>query len=439
MEFNFELYKDDLLYLHKVDERGCIALLHENYNFFRFMSDAQKTEKVCKVAVSLNGHLIRHLPKYQFISNEIIDLAYRSNPASLGHLHFETAWRYRCYAREQEILERDGVKKSRAEWMCGEWGVRVMLPSPLVKNYFKFDQSRVLAQLAQYTYMGYVMIHLSQAANGFYFTGYNPTSALIDSKLGLPNGTTVPWYHEDHDVFAKFVEGCRNMGLRIMVYIAGQGPTMKLHNEPFPEGYDVAFNDYAASQGFTPAQGFARLIVQYYAERYGDKIDAWWVDHGNHCDPVEITNAIRKGNPNAAVTFNMEQVVPLTKQYPDEDFTSGHVVGGGLHSMDWETLYAPRREQLQKDCFIDGSLGHMFLPIIDGDNYWWRGNVAKTDEEVIDWCKSITDAGGALTWSIALDPHPLGAIQSDVHNQLVALNDAYWQPGDVEPPGFYER
>jgi len=140
---------------------------------------------------------------------------------------------------------------------------------------------------------------------------------------------------------------------------------------------------------------------------------------------VEIERAIRAGNPDAAVCFNMDQVATLTKQVGNEDYTSGHVVGGGAHTIEWETLYADRIAQLEESPYIDGALGHQFMPIVDGDNYWWQGTVAKTNEQVIAWSKSVTDAGGAITWSIALNPHPLGVIQADVHAQLLALNEAY--------------
>jgi len=145
---------------------------------------------------------------------------------------------------------------SRAAWMSGRWGVRVMLPSPAIANYMNFDSAGVLAQLAQYTQAKFVMIHLSQAANGFYFTSYNPTSELLDAALELAPGTTAP--AANVEPFEPFMNQCRALGLRILVYVAGQGPTKQLNAETYPDNYDTEFNEYAASLGMTPNEGFCK-------------------------------------------------------------------------------------------------------------------------------------------------------------------------------------
>jgi len=96
-------------------------------------------------------------------------------------------------------------------------------------------------------------------------------------------------------------------------------------------------------------------VLEEYAVRYGDKVKAWWID-GCYGAPAShrverfgytdellshYYRAVKKGNPDAAVTFNNGVTLNLEKYYANEDFVAGESRG--------------IREKLPQCKYIDGA------------------------------------------------------------------------------------
>ncbi len=57
------------------------------------------------------------------------------------------------------------------------------------------------------------------------------------------------------------------------------------------------------SNGMTPIEATAKIVIEHYSRRYGKKIDGWWFDGARHADPAMFAAAARAGNPDADVVF----------------------------------------------------------------------------------------------------------------------------------------
>ena len=142
---------------------------------------------------------------------------------------------------------------------------------------------------------------------------------------------------QNRDLFMEAVDALRAEGLRVIAYMACQGPAMLKHGaerahdavntngvwtsvamqnwETHVYGeYNIA--DFADEREMYKT-AFAEIIVDEYAQRYGSKIDGWWFDNGAASMNAPLLHSVVTAvNPNTVVTFNGSN--------ENIDYTSGH-------------------------------------------------------------------------------------------------------------------
>ena len=163
-------------------------------------------------------------------------------------------------------------------------------------------------------------------------------------------------------MFEQIALGLQAKGIKVVAYIATQGPGMLKHGarnsmdfddsiidesdgssckstRPVVEDLDTQvycsanmnrWRDYVLQQyPSTSLHHSFQLglvnIVETLSLRYGTLIDGWWFDHAVYGDYDLIPDAARAGNSNAAVSLNLEGGIFLENN-PNisEDFTGGH-------------------------------------------------------------------------------------------------------------------
>ena len=146
-------------------------------------------------------------------------------------------------------------------------------------------------------------------------------------------------------------------------------------------------------------------VLGEYAERYGKRVKAWWIDgcysesaphrseRFGYTDTLldNYYNAVKKGNPNAAVTFNDGVYSLPVKYYYREDYTAGECRG--------MCLKHPNSK------YIDGSLNHVLFPLGVNSEFtggaWAKSGTKYTKETLLAYIKRVGEIGGVVTVDIA--------------------------------------
>ena len=144
-------------------------------------------------------------------------------------------------------------------------------------------------------------------------------------------------------------------------------------------------------------------VLEEYAVRYGDKVKAWWID-GCYRDTLGYKDeylklfydAVKKGNPNGAVSFNGGVAQTLVKNYEFEDFTCGEFN---------DFLYIPPSK------YVDGALGHILAPYgyePNGEFWWiWAGwgatGIKHPPKYMSDYVRKLSSVGVPVTIDIRVN------------------------------------
>jgi len=301
----------------------------------------------------------------------------------------------------------------RASWMEGQWGFRFNMPSMKKSQALAdFDVDKMIEQIKVLDSASWVQINITQGANGsFYTSPHHKLKKYVSSKI-TPK----------RDLFGEMLDALNKQGFKVIVYFATEGPTMGKHPDNALPHVIGNWKRYANSRGMSPEQAVADIIVKKYSLRYGKKISGWWFDHAKYGDIKLLEKAARAGNSEAVLAFNIGGS-PKLLTGPESDFTAGHPTPMKQHLPSWKGNEAAIR-LIEKNNYINDSLGHFFLPM---QAKWNSGKVAFDTEKAIDWTLRIVDAGGAITWAVALsDPKkqkaPLASAQFE---QLKAINSAF--------------
>lgn len=287
--------------------------------------------------------------------------------------------------------------KRRAEWMSGKWGVRFMTYGGETPGVANFDVAKIMAQIRQLDTIGWVMVNLTAGANGALYVSPHP---VLEEHIH-------PNMAPSRDLFGELLDAIKAEGLRTLVYFASEGPAREKavrFNQPHPLDKTVAGSRekwlaYAKSNGMTPIEATAKVIIEHYAKRYGKKIDAWWFDHARWGDPVLFAKAARTGNPDAACAFNLRKQGTVLRSTPEEDYTAGHPTPEKKQPFWWkgnETMI----ETIEAGPWIDGALGQIFIPL---QEKWFGGKPDFPTDQAVDWTRRIVKAGGAITWAVAIE------------------------------------
>jgi len=162
----------------------------------------------------------------------------------------------------------------------------------------------------------YFVLTLGQ--NSGFMNAPNPTyERVIGYKAGERCST--------RDLPLDLYQALQPRGIRLMLYLPCQVPNRDARAQrafglvqgPKDQPIDVAF-----------ARQWAEVIHDWSA-RYGDKVAGWWFDGGyewigfNDEIAAIYADAVKRGNPNAIVTFNPG--VKLIRWTRAEDYTAGEL------------------------------------------------------------------------------------------------------------------
>ncbi|MCM2371259.1 SHD1 domain-containing protein [Aporhodopirellula aestuarii] len=318
------------------------------------------------------------------------------------------------YIRRRAEKSKDRAKPTdrRAAWMEGKWGFRFNMPGmKQAEALAEFDVQKMIDQIKVLDTAAWVQINITQGANGSFYTSPHAELAKHVSPDIVPQ----------RDLFGEMLDALIEQDFKVMVYFATEGPTMGKHPDKALPGVIETWKEYAKSREMTPEQAVAEIIVKEYSLRYGTKISGWWFDHASYGDIKALEKAALAGNPEAVLTFNVGGS-PELLTCPESDFTAGHPTPMKRHSPSWKGNEVAIK-LIEKDNYINGSLGHFFPPM---QETWNSGKPAFETEQAVDWTMRIVQAGGAITWAVALadakgKDAPLASFQ---FKQLKAINEA---------------
>jgi hypothetical protein len=231
--------------------------------------------------------------------------------------------------------------------MSGKWGIgyRLQVDAYVWENY---NVTAFIEQLR--TIKGnpsWIIVNLSGPAHGGdIYLAHHP---LLWS-LGNTAATPEPG---GRDLFRELLDAIHAEGLKVITYMAGQGPCLlklndinnkRLEEEPFQHAHDYnytskispsldqwrtyvteTYGDPDANNWANCKKAYVVDILQYYADRYGSDIDGWWFDQGKFVDIPMLEAQVRSSNPNASLAINNGLKIPLqVNNAPYEDYTFGH-------------------------------------------------------------------------------------------------------------------
>jgi hypothetical protein len=248
----------------------------------------------------------------------------------------------------------------------------------------------------------YFVITLGQ--NSGYFISPNAT---YDRSTGYAPGEKC----SSRDLPLDLHRVLQPKGIRLMLYLPCQVPN----------------GDARAQKAFGLPQGqkdqpidleFARkwaLVIQEWADRYGEKIAGWWFDGGyahvrfNEAIAGTYAVAVKHGNPRAIVTFNPGvRVVHYTEA---EDYTAGEL------NNPLEVVPASR--------WMNGSQWHALTFL--GAN-WGRHDTRYSNEQWANWVRAVTAGEGVVTLDMGPNWNPqagpIGSFAEAQVNQVKAIKAA---------------
>ena len=151
----------------------------------------------------------------------------------------------------------------------------------------------------------------------------------------------------------------------------------------------------------------AAAVFGCFAERYGDRVAGWWID-GVWIDAIKhqpvdrrerwfgmIAQALRAGNPEAALAFNPGVRDVFTRYSVHNDFLAGEA----------NDLQPPPEERL-----FDGAQWHLWTYL----GPWWGGGGRRYETaELCDWAQTVVRRGGVLSFEVGTR----GIIKQGMHDK----------------------
>lgn len=254
------------------------------------------------------------------------------------------------------------------------------------KSLAKVEDFDVLALTRQLKEMGAAYFVLTLGQNSGFF---NSPNASYDQFLGCAAGERC----SRRDLPLDLYRVLQPEGIRLMLYLPCQTPNQDSRAQRafgLPEGK----KDQPINEEF--ARKWAKVIHEWSA-RYGDKVAGWWFDGGykhiqfNETIAAIYSDAVKRGNPQAIVTFNPG--VKLVRYTRAEDYTAGEL------NEPFNVLPTSR--------WVDGSQWHALTYL---GSTWGRRDVRHPTDRWIQWVSAVAAKGGAVTldmgpnWNSASGP-----------------------------------
>jgi len=321
-----------------------------------------------------------------------------------------------------EFSEHTGLMtvKPVAHWMSGGLGLGVRFRPHDIPETEGWVMDDTVAGVTSIPDVRWLLLNLTDGAGGAQFLSPHSVLSDLDNQLGV--SVFIP---NERELFEEAVDRFRALGYKIMVYYAAQGPALTKHGiSKFPGAiedndgnYSSASFDawidhvegvYGDSTRATLMQAHAEIIFAEYAEKFGNKIDAWWFDQAQDINNQLHYDIAKQYNPNVVVSMQGE---------PDEynDLTKGHV--HNQNAVDFANLnehidYAER--SAEGYVYTDAgqpNLAHYFSPI--GTSYN-GGDVVWSVDMAADWLDRMANAGGAWTFNFDNIDSQFGSIRTDM-------------------------
>ncbi len=206
------------------------------------------------------------------------------------------------------------------------------------------------------------------------------------------------------DLVADFHTALAPKGINLMLYLPCQTPNAEPRAQKgfgLPEGS----KDQPIDEVF--ARKWAEVIHEWSA-RYGDKVVGWWFDggyqhiHFNDSIARIYSDAVKRGNPDAIVTFNPG--IMLRRYVEAEDYTAGEI-----------------NDPLKVECpgrWVGASQWHMLSYL--GPS-WCASPPRFSNVTVIEMTRNIIENEGVVTWDVPIQAN--GLIPEPFIEQLAALKN----------------
>jgi len=272
-------------------------------------------------------------------------------------------------------------------------------------------------QITQLTSASYVMVNVTNPSRGNYFTGPHPilAEALNLSKPAFPT----------RDLLGEVLDAIAKTNKKALVYFAAEGFHTAGVKEP-----RAAWNRHIEPLGITHEVATGKLIVGYYAQKYGTRIDGWWFDGSGALeteDRLLWRKLVRDGNPDAIVAFN-RMAGPPFRSTAQCDYFGGHPAPRTNHSF-WDKANLPMIEAVEAGPWMDlagkpvagheeGALGHVFMGM---QRRWNKGGCAFPPDQAVSWTTRVASAGGMYTWHV---PREESRMQEGQFELLLKVNEA---------------
>ncbi len=309
----------------------------------------------------------------------------------------------------------------RSEAFKGTWGVRILLPTAYDLNFpdgsgvnaENFDVDLFMEQIDQLTTITHVNINIGRGHQAsWYSSPYPEMEAIMGSDL-----------FPERDFFGEVVDALIARGLKVIVYFSKTG----MDAGYLTSAQMATWNAHLAANNLTHHEGVAQ-IIEYYAVKYGDKIDGWWIDRAGSMSTADqglYASAVRTGNPDAMIAFHVKTGMPIRQGTKFCDYTAGHPVPVNSQPT-WTLSNVGMVENIEAGPWIDQNgnpddsegtaLGAILMPF---QRKWRDGAADFPTDQAIEWTIRAIAAGGMYSWAIAREGNGFASPQ---FSQLLEIN-----------------
>lgn len=191
----------------------------------------------------------------------------------------------------------------------------------------------------------------------------------------------------NRDLIADLYDSLSRYNIDLCLYYTGDGPWLD------PEcGVKMGLTNPRGKVSDTFVRNWANVLAEY-AEKYGNKIKAWWFD-GCYDWLLEYNNekltcyydAVKYGNPDVKVAFNNGVKDQCCKYYIKEDYTAG----------EFNDLNV-----IPNKAYYDGARAHILAPM--GSHSWHSKGLRYSGEYLKKYVTDVNNAGGMVTLEMYID------------------------------------
>ncbi len=235
------------------------------------------------------------------------------------------------------------------------------------------------------------------------------------------------------DLPMELADALQPKGIRLLLYWSGLTST-EPHGEIKHFGYVSDLKSYYGQKKnlFTTDPEMRKIaieIVKEWSDRYKEKVAGWWfdgfpqesssgwTDSGTSPTLIDLAEAVRSGNPESIIAFNIgSQEKAFKRRSIVQDYTAGdayfksagNIKGGGLSPFTPEKIPA------------EGGILWNAKPFIGNIYYGLGTGLSYTDQIIIDWLKTIISQGGVATLDYPFWPEN-GLLKNFAIDQLIEI------------------